>query len=346
MHRDIRTLLFFIFLVAVAWCSWLVVKPFMAGMIWAAVLVCTFKPVQERLTARLRGRSWAASLLVTLAVATFIIVPTIIAAVQVVQGSVKAYEWVQAAYSEGGTNLGADERWPHLNQAVHRGMDLIGLSDIDARTAGINLVKKMGAVAAAKAPGLVGDALGLVFSFAVTLAMMFVFFSRGASVAAAVSKVLPLPRETADRIVRELGLMTRTLFVSVGLTALVQAFLGTIAFLVLGVPNAFTLGAAMFFVALIPGGPALVWLPVAIWLGASGHEWKAVMMVAWGAGIIGTIDNILRPYFAKDGVKLPTTMLVLGLLGGLLAFGIVGLFVGPIALYLLRELTAAMQQEA
>lgn len=346
MQRDIRTPLFFVFLVAVVWCSWLVLKPFMAGMVWASVLVCTFKPVQKRLTARLRGRSWAASLLVTLAVAAFIIVPTIVAAVQVVQGSIKTYAWVQTAYSAEGPNLGVDERWPRLDQAARRAMEVIGLSDIDARTAGINLVKKVGAVAATRAPGLVGGAFGLAFSFGVTLVMMFVFFAQGESVAVAVSRVLPLPRETADRIMRDLGLMTRTVFVSVGLTALVQASLGTIAFLVLGVPNAFTLGAAMFFAAVIPGGPALVWVPVAIWLGAGGHTWKVVILAAWGAGVISTIDNVLRPYFAKDGVKLPTVMLVLGLLGGLLAFGIVGLFVGPIVLYLLRELTTAMQQEA
>ena len=69
-------------------------------------------------------------------------------------------------------------------------------------------------------------------------------------------------------------------------------------------------------------------------------------MVAWGAGVISTIDNVLRPFFAKDGVKLPAMMLFLGMLGGLLAFGIVGLFVGPIVLYLLREITAVMRREA
>jgi len=346
MQRDIRTPLFFALLVAVVWCSWLVLKPFLPGIIWASVLVVTFRPLHERLSARLRGRAWAASTIVTLVVAAFVVVPTIIAAVQVVQGSIQAYDWVQTAYNDKGADLGANERWPRVDEAVHRGMELVGLAGVDVKAGAINLVKKVGAVAATRAPGLVGGALGLGFSFVVMLVMMFALFAKGETVALSISQLLPLSRDNADRIMRDLGLMTRTVFISVGLTALVQAALGTIALLVLGVPNAFTLGAAMFFFAILPGGPAVVWLPVAIWLGTSGHAWKAVIMVAWGAGVIGTIDNVLRPYFAKDGVKLPGMMLFLGLLGGLFAFGIVGLFAGPIILYLLRELTTAMQQEA
>jgi len=346
MQRDIGTVLFTALLAAVLWCSWLVLKPFLPGMIWASVLVVTFMPLHERIAGRLRGRTWAASTLVTLVVAAFVIVPAVVAAVQVVQGSVQAYTWVQSAYNESGPDLGANERWPRLDAAFIRAKDLVGLADVDVRAAGINLVKKVGTVAAAKAPGWLGSALELGFSFVVTLVMMFVLFTQGGSVASAIASVLPLPRDTADRIMRDLGLMTRTVFISVGLTAAVQAALGTIALLVLGVPKAFTLGAAMFFFALLPGGPALVWIPVAIWLATNGHEWKAVIMAAWGGGVIGTIDNVLRPLFAKDGVKLPSTMLFLGLVGGLLAFGIVGLFVGPIVLYLLRELTSAMRQEA
>jgi predicted PurR-regulated permease PerM len=346
MQRDIGTVLFTALLAAVLWCSWLVLKPFIPGIIWASVLVVTFKPLHERLATRLRGRTWAASTLVTLVVASVIIVPAVVAAVQVVQGTVQAYTWVQTAYADSGADLGANERWPRLDAAFNRAKDLVGLADVDVRASGINIVKKVGAVAAAKAPGWLGSAVELAFSFVVTLVMMFAFFSRGGSVAATIAGVLPLPRDDADRIMRELGLMTRTVFISVGLTALVQAALGTIAFLVLGVPKAFTLGAAMFFVALLPGGTALVWIPVTIWLATSGHVWKAVIMAVWGAGVIGTIDNFLRPFFAKDGVKLPTMMLFLGLLGGLFAFGIVGLFAGPIILYLLRELTTAMRREA
>jgi len=345
MQRDVGIILFTALLAAVLWCSWLVLKPFLPGIIWASVLVVTFKPLHERLAGKLRGRTWAASTLVTLVVAAFILVPAVLAAVQVVQGVVQGYGWVQTAYNDSGANLGADERWPRLDAAFTRAKDLVGLADVDVRTAGINVVKKVGAVAAAKAPGWVGGAFELAFSFVVTLAMMFVLFTQGGALAATITSVLPLPRDDADRIMRDLGLMTRSVFISVGLTAAVQATLGTIALLVLGVPNAFTLGAAMFFVALLPGGTALVWIPVSIWLAANGHEWKAVILAVWGAGVISTIDNVLRPLFAKEGVKLPAMMLFLGLLGGLIAFGIVGLFVGPIILYLLREITAVMRRE-
>jgi predicted PurR-regulated permease PerM len=346
MQRDIGTVLFVALLAAVAWCSWLVLKPFLPGMIWGAVLVVTFMPLHRRIAGRFHGRTWAASTVVTAVVAAFVIVPTVIAAVQVVQGSIQAYTWAQSAYAVSGPDLGVHERWPRLDAAFQNAKDLVGLADVDVQTAAIDALKKVGAIVAAKAPGWVGGVLELAFTFGVTLIMMFVLFTQGGNVAAAIGEVLPLPRETADRIMRDLGQMTRTVFISVGLTAAVQAALGTVALLVLGVPNAFTLGAAMFFFALLPGGPALVWLPVAIWLLMSGHEWKAVILVAWGGGVIGTIDNVLRPLLARDGAKLPAMMLFLGMVGGLLAFGIVGLFVGPIVLHLLRELMAAVRQEA
>jgi len=345
VQRDLRTLLFFALLVAVLWCSWLVLKPFLPGIVWASVLVCTFRPLHERLAKRLHGRAWAASTVVTLAVAAFVVVPTVIAAVQVVQGSVQIYQWAQTAYHDSGPDLGATVRWPGLDPAIARAKELIGLANVDVEAVGINAIKKIGAFAAAKAPGLVGGAFGLAFSFVIMLLMMSVLFAKGGYVAGVIAGSLPLPREDADRIMADLGLMTRTVFISVGLTAAVQATLSLIALLVLGVPNAFTLGAAVFFFALLPGGPAVVWIPVAIWLAVEGHPWKAVIMAGWGAGVVGTIDNVLRPYFAKDGVKLPTMLLFLGLVGGLLAFGLVGLFAGPIVLYLLRELTTAIARQ-
>ncbi|HZN55301.1 MAG TPA: AI-2E family transporter [Candidatus Polarisedimenticolaceae bacterium] len=345
MHRDVRALLFAALLAAVLWCSWLVLKPFVNGMIWAAVLVVTFKPLHARLAVRFRGRSWAASAVVTLVVAAFIVVPIVVAAAQVVQGATQAYEWVQTSYDQQGPVVEAGERWPWIEDAVARAKELMGVADVDVRAVAVNFVKKLGAVAAAKAPAFLGNMLGVVFSFVIMLVMMFVFFSSGGEIVAAIARYLPLERADSDRILLDTALMTRSVFISVGLTALVQAVLGTFGLIALGVPNAVTLGAAMFFAALLPGGTGVVWIPVAIWLAATGHPWKGIILAAWGAGVISTIDNVLRPYFARGGVKLPTSLLFLGMLGGLLAFGVVGLFAGPIILYLMRELLDVLRRE-
>ena len=100
----------------------------------------------------------------------------------------------------------------------------------------------------------------------------------------------------------------------------------------------------MFFLALVPGGVGLVWAPVAIWLGLGGNTWSAVFMVVWGGGVVGTIDNVLRPPLAGRGVKLDGITLFFGLVGGMAAFGLVGLFLGPIVLYALRELVAILRR--
>ena len=157
---------------------------------------------------------------------------------------------------------------------------------------------------------------------------------------------LPFPIGDARRILSDVGEMTRGVFLSVGLTAAVQAALGLIGFIVLGVPQAGTLSAVMFFLALVPGGVALVWAPVAIWLGLGGNTWSAVFMVVWGGGIIGAgIDNVLRPLLAGRGVKLDGITLTFRLIGGMAAFGLVGLFLGPIVLYTLRELVAILRRD-
>jgi predicted PurR-regulated permease PerM len=121
--------------------------------------------------------------------------------------------------------------------------------------------------------------------------------------------------------------------------------LGGIALVVLGVPYALPLTAVMFFFSLLPGGTAIVWLPAAIWLAYAGHNGKAVILFGWGAGVVSTIDNVLRPLLAGKGVKLSGILLFLGMFGGMAAFGLMGLFLGPIALYLAGELVGILRRD-
>ena len=346
MNRDPSVrLLFALVLVFVLWSAYEVVAPFLVGFMWAAVLVATFRPFHARLERTFRGRRWMASTAVTLLVAAFVVVPLVVAVAQAVEGAVAAYGWIVTNPQPGGIDLGTGDRWPWVGDALNRAKQLVGIAHIDLNAAAISGAKTAGAFVADRGPALVGGAMGLTFSFIVMIVGMPVFFTHGQQFSKAVAGALPIPEADAQRILNDLRQMTRSLMVSVGLTAASQATLAGLAFFVLGVPHALSLTAATFFLALIPGGPAVVWAPAAIWLAYNGHGWKAAMLFAWGAGVISTIDNVLRPLLAGRGVKLSGMLLFVGMFGGMMAFGLMGLVLGPAALYMSRELVAILRRD-
>jgi len=346
MTKETTPLLYAALLAAVFWLAWLVLKPFLPGFVWAAVLVAAFRPLHTWLSRRFGGRAWLASSVVTLLVAGFVVVPIVVAVIQVTQGAIAGYEWVQTSYAAEGFDLGLDQRFPWVGDATTRAKDLIGLADVDLQAATMTAVKKLGNFVAANGPAIAGSAFGMVFSFVVMIVMMVVLFASGGSLAAMIAEALPLPRADVLRVVADLTVLTRSVFISVGLTAVVQALLAGVMMMILGIPHALPLTAAVFFSALLPGGTALIWIPVSIGLAVTGRPWACGIFVAWCAGVVSTIDNVLRPIFAKSGVEIPGMMLFIGMFGGLIAFGIVGLFLGPIILYLLRELTIVAKAAA
>jgi predicted PurR-regulated permease PerM len=110
---------------------------------------------------------------------------------------------------------------------------------------------------------------------------------------------------------------------------LAQGILAGMGFLVAGVPGAFLLGFLTLFLSLVPGGPALLWLPGSIWLYKQGATGWAIFLVLWGLLVVGTADNVIKPYLIGRGSDLPFTLVLLGVLGGAFAFGVIGIFLGP-----------------
>jgi predicted PurR-regulated permease PerM len=346
MNRHVTTgILFTILLVVVLWAAFRVIAPFLGGLTWAALLVAAFRPWHRRLE-RLFGARWAATTVVTGLVALFVVVPLVVAAVHAVQGGLAAVRWIDANYQGGGSAFfGLADRWPTLAATAERAKTLVGLADVDVRAKAISWLATLGSFLVEQGPALVGGAFGLAFSFGVMLLAMPALFSNGERFSAALADALPIPTADATRILDDLAAMARSLVMSTGVTAAAQAALGGVALLALGVPYAGSLTAVMFFCTLVPGGTALVWGPAAIWLAAEGHPWKAVLLVAWGGGVVSTIDNLLRPLLAGKDVKLSGGLLFVGMLGGMAAFGLVGLFLGPIALYLSRELVRILRRD-
>ena len=118
-------------------------------------------------------------------------------------------------------------------------------------------------------------------------------------------------------------------------TAVVQGCLAGLAFWALGAGRAALLGSLTALLAPTPVGPPLVWVPVAIWLFATGPTWKAVALAVWSLVVFGTVDNVLRPYLIGGQAHIPFLFLLFGVIGGAAAFGLLGLFVGPVVLAVL-----------
>ncbi len=99
--------------------------------------------------------------------------------------------------------------------------------------------------------------------------------------------------------------------------------------LVAGIPGGLLLGALTCLLSLIPVGPPLVWIPATVWLFQQGHTGWAIFLGIWGVAVVSAVDNVLKPYFISKGSNLPFVLVLLGVLGGVLAFGLLGVFLGP-----------------
>src|SRR5262249_23041023 len=112
-------------------------------------------------------------------------------------------------------------------------------------------------------------------------------------------------------------------------TAIAQGVLAAVGFWIAGVPAAPLLGLATFFLSPVPVGPPLVWVPVAFWLFAQDHTAWGVFMLIWGTAVVSSVDNVIKPVIISYGSNLPFILVLLGVLGGVIAFGFIGVFLGP-----------------
>jgi predicted PurR-regulated permease PerM len=204
----------------------------------------------------------------------------------------------------------------------------------------VSLLQQHGATAWEAARSVAGAGARAALVAIVFVAALFEFSARGPRVRAYLESRVPIPRQAFERLAGAFVETGRGLFIGAGLTALVQALVATVAYVALSVPRPHVLGALTFLCALVPAvGTALVWGPVAVALWLEGHTGRALGMLAIGALGVSSIDNVVRPLLQRWGgqVRLPASALLVGALGGLIAFGPAGLALGPLALRLARE---------
>jgi predicted PurR-regulated permease PerM len=184
-------------------------------------------------------------------------------------------------------------------------------------------------------------ALGMLVGLVLTLFLLFFFLRDGDAMAQQLVRIVPMPEQRKRLLLEHLAAVTKAVVFGTLVTAILQGALVGAAFAFVGLPSPVVFGAVAAACSLLPvGGTAFVWGPGAIALAVGGRWGAAVFLVAWGAILVSTIDNLLRPLFISGRAQISTLPVFFGVLGGLAAFGAIGMFLGPVlvalALALLR----------
>ena len=186
--------------------------------------------------------------------------------------------------------------------------------------------------------GFVLSALGTVVGFFFMLFLLFFFVRDGKSMFNWLQRLIPVPEEHREQLFDHLASVTRGVFYGIGLTAIVQGALVGIAFAIAGMPTPVVFGVLAGILALLPtGGAAIVWIPAVLYLAAVGHWGMMTFMLISGV-IISTADNFLRPILVSRYAPVSAFMVFVGVVGGIAAFGAIGIVVGPVFLALVAAI--------
>jgi predicted PurR-regulated permease PerM len=226
-------------------------------------------------------------------------------------------------------------RMPSIEHAFARITGAFPVTAADLRAWIEAGLKSLAARTAATASALAFGFLGAVASFFIMIFTLFFFFRDGAALWRHFLAAIPTdPARTAELVTR-LDSVLHAILLGTLLTALVQGILGAIGFAIFGLPSPVVFGAIMAFLSLLPvGGTALVWVPAGIVLLAQGAVGRGVGILVWGTLIVGLADNWFKPMIISGRSEMNTLPVFFGVMGGLAAFGFLGLFLGPIVVAL------------
>jgi len=321
-----RVLALFAFTVLVGGCV-LVLWPFVTALVWAAILASTSWPGFLWLDRGVGQRRVLAATLMTLLV-TLVLLGPLVAVAFALADDVSELGRAATALAKDGLPdapawladlpLAGQPVYDYWQKFAHNGQRLM---------AELQKLAKPAQDAALAGGRIVGQG---VIDIALSVFLAFFFFLHGEALARRLGVALGrLGGEHATRLLGiARGTVTGVIYGILG-TGLAQGILATIGFAIAGVPGAVLLGVATFFLSVVPVGPPLVWGGAAIWLFQQGEPGWAAFVAGWGFFLVSTVDNLIKPFIISRGANLPFAIVFLGVLGGVLAFGVIGAFLGP-----------------
>jgi predicted PurR-regulated permease PerM len=314
-------------LVVTALFGW-ILQPFTGAILWAAVIALLFDPLQTRLAPRFKGRKNLLALAILALCTVIVILPLMAILVTLAQEGAAIYTKMQSGeidligYIESNRQLP-----PVLTNILDRvGLDLRGIKQL-LKDASLQSSKYL----ATQALNLGQNTAQFFVAFALMLYLTFFFLRDGKTLVQLLVRALPLGDQREHLLLKKISAVTGATVRGNFVVALVQGALGGLMFWILDIPSPLLWGMVMVLASLIPAvGAALIWAPVAIYLLITGSVWQGVVLIGVGAGVIGLIDNILRPILVGRETKMPDYLVLLSTLGGISIFGLNGFVLGPL----------------
>ncbi len=326
----IERVLLVLLLAAVALGCGLVLYPFLASVLWAAILVFTTWPVFQWMRARLRMGPVLAAMAMALLTALVVLLPLALLA----SDGVADLDALRASV-EDLLAAGLPQAPPWLAGLPSVGPSLGRLWNGWAADLGVMASffrPWFGLIAENGLAVLLGIADGIV-RFTLALFIAFFFWVSGAALGLHLRAVLHrIVGARADDLIRVTGNVVRGTVYGILGTAIVQGILTAFGLWLVGVPRPVLLGALASIVSVLPIGAPLIWLPAAAWLLVDGETAHGVFLLVYGMVAVSGADHTIRPYFIARGAHLPFLLTVMGVLGGVLQFGLLGIFLGPVLL--------------
>ncbi|MCB1442366.1 MAG: AI-2E family transporter [Methyloceanibacter sp.] len=335
MSRDIKKnalqdKVFVALLVAVSVAFAWILLPFYSAVLWAVILATVFVPVQRWFRQRLPRSRNLAAFLTLLFIVGIVLIPLAFTMASIVSEATTLYGNIQSGDINFGQIL---QRF--LNALPSWASDFLahfGVTDVEDVQKRVIALLAEGSQFFATQAVLVGQGTAnALLSVSIMLYLLFFLLRDGGVLARGIIRAVPLAGEYKNALFEKFAVVVRAMVKGTILVAIVQGFLGGLIFWVLGIHAPVLWGVVMAFLALLPAvGASIVWFPVAIYLLATGAIAKGLVLIAFGAGVIGLVDNLMRPYLVGKDTALPDYIVLISTLGGIAVLGLNGLVVGPL----------------
>jgi len=315
-----------VLLVLIAGCFF-VLRPFISALLWAVILSFSTWPVFKWWTHIFKGRKTLAATIMTLLLAGIFVIPVLVIGLSFADETSNLIARIRQSFEAGLPPLPQwVEQLPFIGSDIHQRW----LEWTTDKTQFENFIgpylKQIRTYIFTGTP-VIAQAL---FQILLSIIVCFFFYRDGEETAQSLEGFLKkIAGERAERLIKVAADTTKSVVYGIIGTAVVQAILQTIGFLIAGVPGALLFGLLTFFFSLVPMGPPLIWIPATIWLFYTKSVVWGIFMGIWGMFVVSGVDNIVKPYLISRGGNLPFILILLGVLGGVIAFGFIGVFLGP-----------------